>query len=185
MKNTLARSAAAMALLIGCLTAQLAEAAFVVDLTQVADKSQPSGFDVVANGKGSINLTDLTFNSNTFDVGFLQPNSAIIFVGPTSITADTYYTGISGPLSFGSGGTNSASTGSDDIVGTGPFAGGVVAVPSGYVSGSHLSGSATWDNATLASLGATVGIYTWTWGSGANADSFTLKVGCPNPRPGR
>jgi hypothetical protein len=45
------------------------------------------------------------------------------------------------------------------------------------MSGDPLSDTSTYDNATFASLGATPGTYTWTWGSGAHADSFTLQIG--------
>ena len=61
-------------------------------------------------------------------------------------------------------------------------------IPAGYVSGNPLSDSATWDNATFSSLGATPGTYIWNWGSGATADSFTLNIGAvavPSPSIGR
>jgi hypothetical protein len=50
-------------------------------------------------------------------------------------------------------------------------------VPSGYVSGSLLSDTATYINQTFASLGAIPGTYLWTWGSGASDDTFTLQIG--------
>jgi hypothetical protein len=54
--------------------------------------------------------------------------------------------------------------------------GGDVAVGFGYQSGAALSGSATYDNATFASLGLMPGSYVYTWGSGANADSLTINI---------
>jgi hypothetical protein len=48
-------------------------------------------------------------------------------------------------------------------------------VPTGYVSGDPLSDSETFDNATFASLGLTVGDYTWTLPS----DSYTIDVEAP------
>jgi hypothetical protein len=60
----------------------------------------------------------------------------------------------------------------------------VLFLPVNYVSGAPLSDSATWDNATIASLGLTPGTYTWTWGSGASADSFTVQIEASTPQPG-
>jgi PEP-CTERM motif len=50
------------------------------------------------------------------------------------------------------------------------------------VSGTYLSDTSTWNNTTLAALGVTSGTYTWTWGTGPTADSFTLEAG-PVPEP--
>ena len=50
-------------------------------------------------------------------------------------------------------------------------------MPSGYVSGANLSETAAYNGATFASLHLTPGTYTWSWGTGANADSFTLQIG--------
>ncbi len=56
-------------------------------------------------------------------------------------------------------------------------------VPPGYTSGDPLSGTATWPGTTFAGLGLTPGIYTWTWGSGADADSFVVDIGVPLVTP--
>jgi len=37
--------------------------------------------------------------------------------------------------------------------------------------------TATWDSETLAGLGLTDGTYEWTWGTGPDADSFTVQIG--------
>jgi hypothetical protein len=51
-------------------------------------------------------------------------------------------------------------------------------VPAGYASNAALSDSNTFNFATFASLGLTPGTsYTYTWGSGAHADSFIINVG--------
>jgi len=49
-------------------------------------------------------------------------------------------------------------------------------VPHGYMSGSALSDSTIYDNATFSSLGLARGTYEWTWGTGTN-QNFTLQIG--------
>ena len=49
-------------------------------------------------------------------------------------------------------------------------------VPSGYVSNTNISGTATYANTTIASAGLTPGTYTWSWGSGANASSLVMTI---------
>ncbi|MGH3265858.1 MAG: hypothetical protein ACRDNS_28130 [Trebonia sp.] len=82
----------------------------------------------------------------------------------------------------GTGSGNSALAGnrSGDVAGM-FVSDGFVGVTKGYVSGSSLTSSATWDNQTFASLGVTPGSYVWTWG-GPRDDSFTLDVAVPPPR---
>jgi len=52
----------------------------------------------------------------------------------------------------------------------------LIYVPSGYLSDTALSDTATYDNETFATLSVTPGTYVWTWGSGAD-QSFTLEIG--------
>lgn len=53
-------------------------------------------------------------------------------------------------------------------------------LPEGYISGSQLHSTAAWANTNFEELGMSPGTYTWTWGSGQNADSLTLII----PEPG-
>jgi hypothetical protein len=91
-----------------------------------------------------------------------------------------YNAGVSGPTVFGSGPQVGASAATGNTVGILANLGGQgLYVPTGYVSGSALTGTATYNSQTLAGLGLTPGTYTWTWGTGANADSFVLNIGTP------
>jgi hypothetical protein len=161
------------ALLLGGGLAAPAQAGYTVTLAQV-------GSDVVATGVGSIDLAGLTLVSEGSAVVGMVPDIAEIVTGPTSLPSDDTYAGFTGPTSFGSGGFTVASSGSGDLVfllGTPGLVGEpILSVPAGYVSGNPLSDTATYDNATFASLGATPGTYMWTWGTGADADSFTLQI---------
>jgi hypothetical protein len=49
--------------------------------------------------------------------------------------------------------------------------------PAPYVSGNSLNATDTYANTTISGLGLTPGTYTWTWGTGAHADSLTVQVG--------
>ncbi|NOZ40569.1 MAG: hypothetical protein GXP24_10125 [Planctomycetes bacterium] len=53
-------------------------------------------------------------------------------------------------------------------------------VPAFYTSGTELAGTAIFSGETFDSLGIIPGSYTWTWGSGATFDSFTLLI-VPEP----
>ena len=138
---------------------------------------QQVGSNVVANGSGAINLTGLSFlASGTQGGAILQPPIGAIVTGTTDSANVTFFSGFSGPTSFGSGNGDIASSGSGDRVGiVGLF--GQLSVPDGYVSGAALLSSATWNNATFASLGVTPGTYVWTWGTGLENQNFTLIIG--------
>ena len=184
LKPTLATTLAIV--LAWLLSVRPAQAGYVVTLQQV-------GPDVVATGSGAINLHGLTFfqssslNPAIRPTAFLHP-VASIYTGPTSSSVDSYG-GLTGPTRFGSSGLEtSASSGSGDMVGISsidsPELGGVfvsLSVPTGYVSGTALSDSATYSGTTLADLGVTSGTYVWTWGTTAN-QNFTLEIP-PFPPP--
>jgi len=132
---------------------------------------------------GSIDTSGLTFVEPGYNGSFLIPSLGIIFTGPLTDILQDFYNGFTGPTSFGIGGNFDPSSGSGDLVGLQCAGSGsglrkpYLGVPSGYVSGSALSDTSTYDDATLSSLGVTPGTYVWTWGSGADADSFTLNIG--------
>lgn len=149
----------------------VAYGAFVVNLQQV-------GSNVVANGSGTINTAGLTpdpaFFTGNDGQAALTPFGAYLGVGPATSTPINVYDGISGPSSFGSGPGIYANSGSGDIVAI--YDGSRLYVPAGYTSGTALSDTSTWANQTFSSLGVTPGTYTWTWGTGASADSLTLNA---------
>ena len=154
---------------VGALSVQSAQA-FTITLEQV-------GSNVVATGSGAINLTGLTFAGGAaIGGGGIEASAGQIITGsPGSASA---YTGLNGPTSFGSGGLFNASTSSGDLFGRFPTQfGGPLLVPEGYVSGTALSNSMTFDNATIASLGVTPGTYVWSWGTGLPNQNFTLIIG--------
>jgi hypothetical protein len=164
----------AIAALLALASTAPAQAAYVINLTQ-------SGSDVVATGSGSYNLAALTFNRNDTLTGGINSQFTVLTFGPGSVAS---YIGLSGPSNFGIGRPGGAflarSSNSGPVGGLGVGAGPVpsVLVPIGYVSGTQLGlSTSTWNNQTLASLGARSGTYVWTWGSGITADSLTLNVG--------
>jgi hypothetical protein len=131
----------------------------------------------VATGSGAIDLTGLTFQLNFLNAPpQIQANFSLMITGPGG-ASQSQYTGFAGPTNFGSGDLIFADTGSGDGVGiVGSGSNTFLLVPQGYASGSALSSSATWNNATLASLGVTPGIYVWIWGEGAD-QNFDLEIG--------
>jgi hypothetical protein len=157
-----------------------------VTLTQVVDLSQPLGFDVVANGSGTIDLTGLVQEGGGIPVSSIFPGAATIVTGAGSgaqygpIVPFSFF----GPSNLGPAGRIPASTASGDLVGVNGTGLGSVYVPAGYTSGDPLSDTATYDNATFASLGVEPGTHHWAWRTsltGPFVDIFTLQVGVPEP----
>jgi MYXO-CTERM domain-containing protein len=163
--------AALTAMVLVTSLAGTADAGFVVDVSQV-------GSNVVATGSGSLDLTGLSFLFSGVDSPGVNPGDGVIVVGPP-ITAVDAYRGATGPTSFGGGSFTPASSSNGDLVAIEGALGDIV-VPEGYVSFTPLSGSATWDNTTIAGLGLTPGTYTYTWGAGGPAQSLTVNV-VPEP----
>jgi hypothetical protein len=127
--------------------------------------------------KGAIDTTDLT-SAGTPGIltAGIQPDIGFIAVASGIATG---FAGISGPSTFGPGGNFTQPTNSSGDAVTISISEDL-GVPDGYTSGSLLSDTSTYDNATFASLGMTPGTYEWTWGTGAHADSFTLQT-IPEP----
>jgi hypothetical protein len=162
---------------LGLAEAPKANAALTVYLYQ-------DGSNVVATGGGSLNLTDFSkagHQAGYGNINYLFPgssnNESEIEIGDVDASGVREYDGsIDGPANFGSSIETYSFAGTGDSVDFHP-SGGVIYVSADYVSGASISDGGVWDSTTLAALGATDGTYVWTWGSGADADSFTLNIG--------
>jgi hypothetical protein len=176
MKTTAARISATTAAVIALgLCANTSYAAILITLEEI-------GGDVVATGSGSARLDGLVYANEGSARALLGGGTAIVAVGSTVHDATRFWIPGGGPSNFGSGASVYADSGSGDKFGFyGPL--NWIVLPKGYSSGAPLSAVSTWTGATFASLGVTPGSYTWTWGSGATADSLTLKIGAV-PEPG-
>jgi hypothetical protein len=156
-------------------TALPANAAFIMTINQV-------GADVVVAGSGAIDTTDLGSLGDGFSIpgSFMAPFIAAATTGGTATVSTQSWFGLTGPTSFGVGSVTNADSGDGDVVGivgdSGTTLGGLLDLPEDYSSGNPLSGSSTYDNTSLASLGLAPGTYVYTWGSGADADSFTVEI---------
>jgi hypothetical protein len=162
-----------MALVVGlgaCCSAGItssAKAAVVINFVQ-------QGGNVVAIGSGSLDTTGLSvpLGSGVTDVS-VTANVGYVVLGSPSLSNVFLISGGS-PFGFGDEFFASSSSGNNfGIYGTA----GDLYFPSNYVSGASLSATDTWTGQTFSSLGLTAGTYVYTWGSGANADSLTVRIG--------
>lgn len=160
--------------LLACAIASLAapasvKADLIIDIVQ-------SGSDVVATATGTLDLAGLSGPTADSAAATIIPGEAAILVGGPGVTSFEYFAGISGPSAWGGSGYDptSASSGAGSPVGLEGVTGDLF-VPSGYISGSSISGTATWSNASFSSLGLTPGTYSYSWGS--VVDGLTVQVG--------
>jgi hypothetical protein len=163
------------AVALAMLVAGRARAEFTITFAQ-------QGANVVATGTGSIDLTDLILAA-TFNISpEVAPQDALIAIGPF-VSGTGEYTGISGPASFGPGISKAA----DSSTGSTAFRitnGDAINIGFGYTSGSVFTSSATFSTTTISGLGLTPGTYTYTWGSGADADDVKVIIPSAVPEPG-
>ena len=135
-------------------------------------KVTESGGDVIVSAAGRLNIANLTFLGTSGTAQGINSSSSFLEVSAGSVEL---YQSISGPSSFGTGSFTFPSSGTGDRFGI-RFGASSLAVPAGYISGTPLSGTSTFTNSSFAQLGLVPGYYTWTWGSGNNADYLTIKV---------
>jgi hypothetical protein len=178
MKVRVTLMLAGVALLFGGLGQ--ARADFIITFSQ-------NGPDVVANGSGSLNFLDLTFQGFNFNAPSVNASAGLVDMGPVPATFADYYGAISGPASFGLGGNVFATSGSSTAPnnsGAGiDGSTGQVFLPGGYFAGTFFTETDTWSNTTIAALGLTPGTYQWTWGT-ANPDSLEVIIpAAPVPEP--
>jgi hypothetical protein len=134
------------------------------------------GNDVVWSGSGSFNLTALTSDGPSGTSAGYESDQAIWAIGPGA-PVDTYIGTITYPLTFGTNAVPvTSASGSTFGILPGGTGGRSLYVPSGYVSNTNISGTATYINTTIASAGLTPGTYTWSWGSGANASTLVMVI---------
>jgi hypothetical protein len=134
------------------------------------------------SGSGTLNTTSLGLTQPYFRSSGVIPQASQFgcgLAGPGPFNSIVFTGGtITEPANFGTGSQTLGSSGTGDFFGIGfAISGRRLFVPSGYVSGSFISGSTTFNSATLSTLGATPGTYTWSWGSGPTASSIILQVG--------
>lgn len=166
----------------GCAVAALssAHAGVIVDIFD-------QGTGMMVQGSGTLNTSAATFSHSVNTVNAVRADAAVTPGPHMSTLADVYriFSGFSGPTEIGTGSTTSSGNiGSGDLFGinfsTLPSQL-LLLVPSAYVSGSQLAGQSFHQNKFIADIGLTPGQYTWTWGSGTDADFYTVNVA---PAPG-
>jgi hypothetical protein len=143
-----------------------AKAELVIDITQ-------QGSNVIATGFGTVDTTDLIAAITGSSPAAVIGANAFVGIGAGS---ETSYASISGPTSFGSSGEMNASSSSGSVFGVNG-AGHFLFLPVGYASGSFISGTDQFNSTTIAGLGLTPGTYTYTFGTGPDADSVVVNIG--------
>jgi len=172
-----------LAIVVGSLVmhSTLSHAAVTINVSEV-------GVDVVASATGSFNYRDLTYVGTTTSTGGMVGGSAatgrdgLLYLSPSSQRIKLYRIDTTIAFSTGSTFLASATTGTNiGIFSASPADSDFILVLESYASGSPITASATWSNHSFASLGLIPGEYVVTWGSGDNADSFTVIIGAEPP----
>jgi len=155
-------------------------------------KVEQIGRDVVVTGSGSVNLSDLSFGDSTNE--FTNTFTATqLYAGPAAFSngAVKSYAGLQGPSTIGTK-ADAVLLPDDSVASSGDLLGLVsndqsngdgtgkplLILPQSYTSNEPLAGSSFYSETSYADFGLTEGTSkTWSWGSGANADSLQVQAG--------
>lgn len=154
------------------------------------------GSDVVVIGSGSANTTDLPSPTAYPDYTNVLTDLQI-YAGPAAFTNDpntpdvdvNLWSGITGPNSFGDDPNvvETPFTGSGDLFGIVADDGSgqsLLVLPLNYQNGASLNGISRFNGFTLAELGLSPGVFSWSWGTNQNADSLQIRIEpVPVPAP--
>jgi hypothetical protein len=165
MRGLLLHSLGALAAMLITSGAQGAVIVTAVEASGDVVFSMPAG--------GSIDLTGLTFLTDTDNVAEVWPSLPLFIVGNPSGTGDddVYSSVTTIPGVFGSGSLSGASFATGSSFGLDQS--GNILLPDGYISGALLGAStATFSGKSFANMGITSGTYVWSWA----ADSVTLNI---------
>jgi hypothetical protein len=138
--------------------------------------------DVVEVGSGALDLTDLLTDGHAINNPFIWPEQAGFDSGANQVNLDVY-AGVVGPSNFGANALSRPDASTGDGVAIGGISSGFLGVPAGYKSGMPLSETSIYLKTTFALLGMTPGVYVYSWGAGAHADTFTISIGGPASPP--
>jgi hypothetical protein len=167
MRRTYLAFIAALALSV--VAAPGAQATYLVKFEQL-------GANVEEEGGGSLDTTDLSVGSNLVNNSpFVAPGDGDFESGAANGPLALFGL-VTGPKNFGAGEPTPASSSGGGAFGISGGALGVLLLPPAYASGTPFSEFSVYNDATLASLGLIPGLYVWSWGSGADADTFTIDV---------
>ncbi len=170
---------AALGTIMALLCGRPANAAFTVTFAEV-------GPNVVATGRGSLNLAGLSFyavDPAAYSFAAVNPTIPNFRLGGLPTTSEDVYGITSNVLTFGPGanqGSICCTTQVNTTIGSGDsftfVANTDIEVPHGYVSGTALSTSNTWNDASLYSMGLAAGTYVETYAVTGGTDSVTVIV---------
>jgi len=146
------------------------------------------GSNVVMSGTGTANTSSLT-SGGTLSVGSViypsADNITLLSAGLTEVREWTGITGIFPDMGPGSFTQSFNRTGTYSLGIMENYLGDVTLyLDDAYVSGTEIGPTtATFNSTNFTTLGINPGTYTWSWGSGPTADSFTVQVGPLSPTP--
>ncbi|MGE9294727.1 MAG: hypothetical protein ACQKBV_00350 [Puniceicoccales bacterium] len=162
------------------LTVLIATIAFSQASASIEIRIFPDGTGFKVTADGTVNTTELNHVGTLPLETFIHADFGTFGIGTNNNDMEIYE-GLTGPSNFGPGGIfddypDSSGNGFAIELASDLY----MLLPRFYQSGAPLSAVNTYPFNNMSELGVTPGVYTWNWGTGANADFARLTV-VPEP----